>query len=112
MRIKRLNVEGAKRIIEIILDLQGPWGVLDWVRLRREDDKTQYLILLKCAFQALKTKHLHVALQIGEELIELAPGESKIREWMYRRYIRIGEPTKAGAVLQSGFTPVVAQHGD
>lgn len=99
MKVRKLNVEGAKKIIEPILELQGPWGVVEWVNLRR-DDPTQHILLLRCAFQALKARDVRVALTLAEEILEAIPADEKIREWTYKRYVRLGEFAKAEAMMR------------
>jgi hypothetical protein len=90
VKLKKLNVAGAKRIIETILELQGPWAVVEWANLRRDDEKGQHLLVLKCAFQSLREQHVSPALAVAREIIEISPSEEKLQNWIEHRQSRRG----------------------
>ena len=92
MKVKKLNVAGAKRIIETLLELQGPWSVIEWANLRRDDDQSQHLLALKCAFQALRAHHASQALDVARQILEISPGDEKLRTWIDLRQSRRARP--------------------
>ena len=102
MLVRRINVAGANRIIGDILELQGPWGVVEWVGLRKDDDPPYYLMLLKTALQSLNNaRQDRAAMTIAEAILELTPDDTKLAEWLHRRYVRIGDMNKAEAIARN-----------